>query len=44
MNILEVIGLAFIAVIIMNLASMILAIKKARLLNEPINLGSEQEA
>jgi hypothetical protein len=28
----------------MNLASMIIAIKKARLMNEPINLGSEQEA
>lgn len=44
MNILEIVGLAFIVVVIMNLASMIIAIRKARLLNEPINLSSEQEA
>ena len=44
MNILEIVGLAFIVVVIMNLASMIIAIKKAHLLNEPVNLGSEQEA
>lgn len=43
MNILEIVGLAFIVVVIMNLASMIIAIKKARLLNEPVNLGNEQE-
>ena len=40
MNILEIVGLAFIVVVIMNLASMIIAIKKARSI-ETVNLDYE---
>lgn len=42
MNILEIVGLAFIVVVIINMASMIIAIRKARLLNEPISLGEQE--
>jgi hypothetical protein len=42
MNVLEVFGLAFIVVVIINLISMVWAIKKARLI-QSINLTSEQE-
>lgn len=42
MNIFEIIGAAFIAIVVINLATMIWAVKKARL-QESLNLNNEQE-
>ena len=43
MNVFEVMGVAFIVIVVINLATMVWAVKKARL-QETINFSNEQEA
>jgi hypothetical protein len=43
MNIFEVIGIAFLGIVVINLATMMWAIKKARL-QETLNLNNERES
>lgn len=43
MNILETVGAVFILIVVVNLVSMIWAIKKARMI-ETLNVDAEQEA
>lgn len=43
MNVFEVMGVAFIVIVVINLVTMVWAVKKARL-QETINFNNEQEA